>query len=119
MISLFSVLKVKYCSFSSIFDSVKSFIRGDMTFPNFSGDAVATATVGIEESLSKAICTEVTECGSKIIANSLCNDVIRFVIISSEKETEENEQENKERNWNEAKIERSKIGDDLGRHNRI
>ena len=55
MISAFSVLKVKYCSFSSIFDSVKSLISGAMTLPNFSGEAVATAIVGREESLSKAV----------------------------------------------------------------
>ena len=51
IISEFSVLNVKYCSFWSIFDSVNPFISGDITFPNFSGDAVATATVGREESL--------------------------------------------------------------------
>ena len=86
---MFSVLKVKYSSFSSIAESLNESISGDITFPNFSGDAVATATVGREELLSKAICTEVTECGSKIISKSSCNDVISVLIMSSENVTEE------------------------------
>ena len=85
-----SFSSVKYSSFSSIIISEEVEINGAMILLNFSGEAVATATVGMEPLLSNAIRIDVTECGSKIAPNSSCKDLISFLISSSKNVLDEN-----------------------------
>ena len=55
--------------------------KGEITLLNFSGEAVAIATVGRFEVCSNAIFIEVTECGSKITPN-LANRSVMLCSIS-------------------------------------